>query len=146
VSSLAAYTACPGLAPYNASKAAVELFANALRLEVSHLGVDVGSAHMSWIDTAMVLDSKADLSTFGEMLTKLPYPLNRTTSVHKCGQAFVKGIERRKRRINSPAWVGAVRWLRPTLSTRIGEAPVLHFVPDLLPRMDAEVAALDKRS
>ncbi|MCV7400979.1 SDR family oxidoreductase [Mycobacterium fragae] len=145
VSSLAAYAACPGLSPYNASKAAVELFANALRLEVSHLGVDVGSAHMSWIDTAMVLDSKADLSTFGEMLTKLPHPLNRTTSVHKCGQAFVKGIERRKRRINCPAWVGAVRWLKPTLATRVGEAPVLRFVPDLLPRMDAEVAALDKR-
>lgn len=144
VSSLAAYAACPGLAPYNASKAAVELFANALRLEVSHLGVDVGSAHMSWIDTAMVLDSKADLSTFSEMLTKLPYPLNRTTSVHKCGQAFVKGIERRKRRINCPAWVGAVRWLKPSLATRIGEAPVLRFVPDLLPRMDAEVAALGR--
>src|SRR5689334_3419903 len=34
VSSLAAFTAAPGLAPYNASKAAVEQFANALRLEV----------------------------------------------------------------------------------------------------------------
>jgi NADP-dependent 3-hydroxy acid dehydrogenase YdfG len=37
VSSLAAYAAAPGLAPYNASKAAVEHFANALRLEVAHL-------------------------------------------------------------------------------------------------------------
>jgi NAD(P)-dependent dehydrogenase (short-subunit alcohol dehydrogenase family) len=144
VSSLAAYAACPGLAPYNASKAAVEHFANALRLEVSHLGVDVGSAHMSWIDTAMVEDSKADLTTFTEMLSKLPYPLNRTTSVQRCGQAFVKGIERRKRRINSPRWVGAARWLKPTLSARIGESPVLRFVPDLLPRMDAEVAALGR--
>lgn len=144
VSSLAAYAAAPGLAPYNASKAAVEHFANALRLEVAHLGVDVGSAHMSWIDTPMVQDSKADLSTFTEMLAKLPYPLNRTTSVQKCGRAFVKGIEGRKRRINSPGWVGLVRWLRPVLSTRIGEAPVRRFVPDLLPRMDAEVAALGR--
>jgi NAD(P)-dependent dehydrogenase (short-subunit alcohol dehydrogenase family) len=144
VSSLAAYAAAPGLAPYNASKAAVEQFANALRLEVAHLGVDVGSAHMSWIDTAMVQDSKADLSTFTEMLAKLPYPLNRTTSVQKCGRAFVKGIEGRKRRINSPGWVGPVRWLRPVLSTRLGEAPVRRFVPELLPRMDAEVAALGR--
>ncbi|BBY09039.1 SDR family oxidoreductase [Mycobacterium noviomagense] len=144
VSSLAAYAAPAGLAPYCASKAAVEHFANALRLEVAHLGVDVGSAHMSWIDTAMVQDTEADLSTFAEMISKLPYPMNRTTSVHKCARAFVKGIERRKRRINCPPWVGAIRWLRPVLSTPVGEAPVRRLVPDVLPRMDAEVAALGR--
>lgn len=144
VSSLAAYAAAPGLAPYNASKAAVEQFANALRLEVAHRGVDVGSAHMSWIDTAMVADTKADLSTFTEMLARLPYPLNRTTSVHECGRAFVAGIEGRKRRVYSPAWVGLARWLKPLMSSRLGELPVLSLVPDLLPRMDAEVAALGR--
>jgi NAD(P)-dependent dehydrogenase (short-subunit alcohol dehydrogenase family) len=144
VSSLAAYAAAPGMAPYNASKAAVEMFANALRLEVAHLGVDVGSAHMSWIDTALVRDTKTDLSTFTEMLSKLPYPLNRTTSVHKCARAFVSGIERRKRRIYCPAWVGLACWLKPMMSTRAGESSVRRFVPDLLPRMDAEVAALGR--
>ncbi|MDP9167512.1 MAG: SDR family NAD(P)-dependent oxidoreductase, partial [Actinomycetota bacterium] len=144
VSSLAAFTAAPGLAPYNASKAAVEQFANALRLEVTHLGVDVGSAHMSWVDTAMVRDTKTDLSTFGEMLSKLPYPVNVTTSVEKCGAAFVEGIEGRKTRVYCPRWVGVMRWLRPVLSTRVGEAPILRSVPDLLPRMDAEVAALGR--
>ena len=58
VSSLAAFAAAPGMAPYDASKAGVEHFANALRLEVARLGVDVGSAHMSWIDTPLVRDSK----------------------------------------------------------------------------------------
>jgi NAD(P)-dependent dehydrogenase (short-subunit alcohol dehydrogenase family) len=144
VSSLAAFTAAPGLAPYNASKAAVEQFANALRLESSFRGVAVGSAHMSWIDTAMVRDTKADLSTFAEMLTKLPFPLNVTTSVDKCAAAFIKGIENRSTRVYCPSWVGVVRWLRPLLSTRFGEAPVQRFVPDLLPRMDAEVAALGR--
>jgi NAD(P)-dependent dehydrogenase (short-subunit alcohol dehydrogenase family) len=144
VSSLAAYAAAPGLAPYNASKAAVEQFANALRLEVAHRGVDVGSAHMSWIDTAMVRDSKADMSTFGEMLSRLPGPLSNTTSVAKCGEAFVKGIEGRRTRVNCPGWVGLVRWLRPILSTRLGEQPVRAIVPDILPRMDAEVAALGR--
>lgn len=146
VSSLAAYAAAPGLAPYNASKAAVEQFANALRLEVSHHGVAVGSAHMGWIDTAMVNDSKADLSTFGEMLSKLPPPLSSTTSVQACGKAFVTGIEKRASRIYCPGWVAAFRWLKPILSTRLGELPVLRFVPDLLPRMDAEVAALGRSS
>lgn len=144
VSSLAAYAAAPGLAPYNASKAAVEQFANALRLEVAHRGVDVGSAHMSWIDTAMVRDTKADLSTFAEMLSRLPYPLNTTTSVQACGRAFVNGIEGRKSRVYCPGWVGAVRWLKPLLSTRLGEIPVRAIVPDILPRMDAEVVALGR--
>ena len=65
VSSLAAYAAGAGHgARTTPRKAGVEHFANALRLEVAHQGVDVGSAHMSWIDTPMVQDSKADLTTF----------------------------------------------------------------------------------
>src|ERR1700757_2698657 len=39
VSSAAAFAAVPGLAPYNTAKAGVEHFANALRLEVAHMGV-----------------------------------------------------------------------------------------------------------
>lgn len=144
VSSLAAYAAAPGLAPYNSAKAAVEHLANALRLEVGFRGVAVGSAHMSWIDTPMVRDTKVDLPTFTEMLSRLPFPLNRTTSVEACGAAFVAGIEKRRRQINCPRWVGALRWLKPVLSTAVGEGPVRRFVPDLLPRMDAEVAALGR--
>ena len=144
VSSGAAYLAFPGLAPYNASKAGVEHFANALRLEVAHLGVDVGSAHMSWIDTPLVRESKADLSTVREMLASLPGPLAKTTSVEKCGDAFVKGIEARKRRINCPGWVEVLRWIRPLLATRMVEAQTAKTASELLPKMDAEVAALGR--
>jgi NAD(P)-dependent dehydrogenase (short-subunit alcohol dehydrogenase family) len=144
VSSLAAYAAAPGLAPYNAAKAGVEHFANALRLEVAHRGVAVGSAHMSWIDTPLVREGKKDLSTFDEMLSNLPGPLGKTTSVEACGESFIKGIEGRKRHIDCPGWVGLIRWLRPLLATPLGELQTLRFVPDLLPRMDAEVAALGR--
>jgi len=144
VSSGAAYLALPGLAPYNAAKAAVEHFANALRLEVARLGVDVGSAHMSWIDTPLVRESKADLSTVREMLASLPGPLAKTTSVEKCGDAFVKGIEARKRRINCPGWVEVLRWIRPLLATRMVEAQTAKTASELLPKMDAEVAALGR--
>ena len=144
VSSVAAYLALPGLAPYNAAKAGVEHFANALRLEVARLGVDVGSAHMSWIDTPLVRESKADLSTVGEMLASLPGPLAKTTSVEKCGDAFVKGIEARKRRINCPGWVEVLRWIRPLLATRMVEAQAAKTASELLPKMDAEVAALGR--
>jgi hypothetical protein len=144
VSSLAAYTAAPGLAAYNASKAGVEILANALRLEVAHRGVSVGSAHMSWIDTALVRDTKADLPSFGEMLTKLPWPLNKTTTVDKCADAFVKGIEGRRSRVYCPPWVGVFRWLKPVMSTTVGELPIRKTTAELLPQMDAEVAALGR--
>ncbi len=124
VSSLAAYAPAPGLAPYNAAKAAVEQFASALRLEVGYRGVDVGSAHMSWIDTPLVRDSRADMPTFAEFVTKLPFPLNKTTSVEACGRAFVSGIEKRRRHVNCPGWVGALRWLKPVLSSVVGDRQV----------------------
>ncbi|MFG1931981.1 SDR family oxidoreductase [Mycobacterium sp. NPDC048908] len=144
VSSLAAFAAAPGMAPYDAAKAAVEHFATSLRLELAHLGVDVGSAHMSWIDTPLVRDTKADVPAFRKMLDSLPGPLGKTTSVEKCGEAFVAGIEGRRRHIYVPGWVVLLRWLKPLLSTRIGEAPTLKVAPALLPQMDAEVAALGR--
>jgi len=142
VSSLAAFAAAPGMASYDASKAGVEHFANSLRLELAHRGVDVGSAHMSWIDTPLVRESK-ELSTFQEMLAKLPGPLKKTTSVQEC-EAFIKGIEGRKSRIYCPSWVGLTRWMRPLIATPVGERDIRKFTPDLLPRMDAEAAALGR--
>jgi NAD(P)-dependent dehydrogenase (short-subunit alcohol dehydrogenase family) len=144
VSSLAAFAASPGLAPYDMSKAGNEHLANALRLEVGHLGVGIGSAHMSWIDTALVRDGKADLPSFGQVLAALPWPLNKTTSVNKCAEAFVKGIEGRKDRVYCPRWVRLFRWLKPVLSTRLGELPVGKSFAELVPQMDAEVAALGR--
>lgn len=143
VSSLAAYAAAPGLAAYNASKAGIEILANALRLEVAHHGVGVGSAHMSWIDTALVRDTKADLPSFAELLARLPWPLNKTTTVDKCADAFISGIEGRRSRIYCPPWVGAFRWLKPA-STAVGELLMRKTTAELLPRMDAEVAALGR--
>ncbi len=74
----------------------------------------------------------------------LPGPLGKTTSVEKCGDAFVKGIEGRKRRINCPGWVGLLRWIRPLLATRMVEAQTAKTARELLPKMDAEVAALGR--
>ncbi|MFL6174825.1 MAG: SDR family oxidoreductase [Marmoricola sp.] len=144
VSSLAAFAAAPGLAPYNASKAGVEHFANALRLEVHHLGVDVGVAHMSWIDTPLVQDAKADLKSFRELIEGLPSPLNRTTSVDACVRAFVKGIEGRRRRVYCPGWVGMIRARRNLISSSLGDRTTLKRVPQLLSQMDEEVRQLGR--
>ncbi|WP_182377194.1 SDR family oxidoreductase [Nocardioides sp. WS12] len=144
VSSLAAFAASPGLAAYNASKAGVEHFANALRLEVAHKGIAVGCAHMSWIDTPLVQDAKADLPTFKEMISKLPPPINRTTSVDACVKAFVKGIDKRARHVYCPGWVRGIGLNRNVMNSAVGARPILKLVPDLLPRMDAEVRALGR--
>ena len=144
VSSMAAFTSAPGGAAYHASKAGAEYFANTLRLEVAHLGVDVGSAHMSWIDTPLMQDAKSDLSSLHELLSRLPGPLGKTTTVDKCGAAFVKGIEGRKSRIYCPDWVGLSRWLRPLVATPVAERDLRKAAPELLPKLDAEVAALGR--
>jgi NAD(P)-dependent dehydrogenase (short-subunit alcohol dehydrogenase family) len=144
VSSLAAYAASPGLVAYHASKAGAEHFANALRPEVGYLGVKVGSAHMSWIDTPLVQDAKNDLSAFRTMLQRLPGPLGNTTSVEACADAFVKGIEKRRTRISVPGWVNAIRWLKPALTTPIGERETARHAPEIVPLMDQEVLALGR--
>lgn len=144
VSSLAAFAPAPGLAAYNASKAGVEHFANALRLEVTYQGVGVGSAHMSWIDTPLVQDAKKDLSAFREMLDTLPGPLKKTTSVDACVDALVKGLAERKRRVNVPGWVGPIGWFKAVVTSAVGERSTLAHVSRILPLMDAEVAKLGR--
>lgn len=144
VSSLAAFAPAPGLVAYNASKAGVEHLANALRLEVAHHGVMVGTAHPSWIDTPLVQDAKRDLSAFDELIRRLPGPLKKTTDVDTCVRAFVKGLERRSRRVYVPGWVGAIAQARMLLTTPVGERETLKLVPTLLPRMDEEVARLGR--
>ncbi|KAA1430844.1 SDR family NAD(P)-dependent oxidoreductase, partial [Mycolicibacter arupensis] len=144
VSSLAAFSPLAGMASYDAAKAGVEHFASALRQEVAYQGVEVGSAHMGWIDTPLVRDTKADLGAFDDMMATLPWPLNKTTSVDKCVDAFVKGIEGRSRRVYCPRWVGAFRWLKPVLTLRPVERTLIKGAATIVPRMDAEVAALGR--
>src|ERR671935_126652 len=54
VASVAAAAHAPAMSAYCASKAGVEAFADCLRQEVRHLGVDVGVAYFSWIATDLV--------------------------------------------------------------------------------------------
>ena len=143
VSSLAAFVPAPGMAAYNASKAGVEHFANALRVEVAHRGVDVGCAHMSWIDTPLVRDARQDLQTFDEMIKEFPPPLNRTSPVETCVAAFVDAIETRSRAVFVPKWVAGIGKARE-VARRVSERQTMQRVPEMLPRMDAEVSRLGR--
>jgi NAD(P)-dependent dehydrogenase (short-subunit alcohol dehydrogenase family) len=144
VSSMAAFTPAPGLAAYNASKAGVEHFANALRLEVAHQGVAVGCAHMSWIDTPLVQDAKKDLSAFRMLVESLPYPLSKTSTVDVCVDAFVKGVEKRSRHVYAPGWVGALASGRNLATSRLTDLAMRKHTPTLLPLMDEEVRRLGR--
>jgi NAD(P)-dependent dehydrogenase (short-subunit alcohol dehydrogenase family) len=144
VSSAAAFTALPGMAPYCASKAGVEHFANALRLEVAHKGVAVGSLHPSWIDTDLVRDQKAELSVFAEALDALPWPMGETTSLDECAAAVVDGIERRRRRIYVPRTVGLVQNLRALVNSAVGDVPIRRRARVMVPRLESEVQGLGR--
>jgi NAD(P)-dependent dehydrogenase (short-subunit alcohol dehydrogenase family) len=120
VASVAAIGHAPGLAAYVASKAGVEAFADSLRIEVKYLGVDVGVAYYSWIDTDMVRGGD-DRRDFGQLRGRLTGPLAKTYPVSKAGEATVRGIERRARHVAFPGWIKAMilgRGLSPFLIER----------------------------
>jgi len=141
IASAASFTVLPGMAAYSASKAGVEAFGNALRLEVAHKGVKVGLVHPSWIDTDLVRDQKRESETFNEMLGELPWPMGSTTSVDECVTAIVGAIERRKRKVFVPRPVGVVSALRSVVLGPVGSLPIQRKAKEAVPRLEAEVAA-----
>jgi NAD(P)-dependent dehydrogenase (short-subunit alcohol dehydrogenase family) len=144
VASAASFTVLPGMAAYAASKAGVEQFANALSLEVAHKGVEVGSAHPSWIDTDMVRDQQADVKTFADALEELPWPMNSTTSVQDCADALVDGVARRRRRIYIPRSLAIVQALRSLFTGRIAELVIRRRARTLVPELEAEITRLGR--
>lgn len=144
VASLASFTVLPGMAAYCASKAGAEAFANALRLEVAHKGVRVGSAHPGWIDTDLVRNIADDLKTFTEARSKLPGPLGGTTSVEDCAEAFANGIARRKRRVYVPRSLLVFSLLRTLTISPVGDLVIRREAKTMVPAMEAEVRALGR--
>ncbi len=144
VSSAAAFAALPGMAAYCASKAGVEHFGTAIRLELAHRGVAVGTAHPSWVDTDLVREARADLPAFESALTKLPWPMRRTTSVTECAEAFVRAIERRSRRVYVPRAVGAVQAVRSLLVSPLADRLVGRTARVTVPLIEEQARALGR--
>ncbi|MGH3520439.1 MAG: SDR family oxidoreductase [Haloechinothrix sp.] len=144
VASLASFTPLGGLSAYTASKAGAESFTRALKMEVAHLGVDVGSAHPSWIDTDMVRGAEHDLPAFKELRGKLPWPANSTTTVRDCGRAFAEGIEKRAARVYVPRSIAVASAVRASISSPIGDFVTRRMAGKLVPRLEDEVRALGR--
>ncbi|MFS8098297.1 SDR family oxidoreductase [Lentzea alba] len=111
VSSLAAIVHIPGNAAYSAAKAGCEAFADSLRAEVRHLGVDVGTAYFSWISTDMV-NSADQHPVFGKLRKGMPGLAGKKYPVRDVGKAVVRGVEKRSRAVHVPGWVGALKYFR----------------------------------
>ena len=145
ISSAAAFTVLPGMSAYCASKAGVERFGDALRLEVAHRGVTVASAHPTWIDTDMVRDTEAALPTFKADRSQLPGPLGAYTSVEACAEALVENLETRGRRVFVPRSVGTVSALRQVVTGAVAEKLAMRASATRVPQLEQDIAALDGR-
>jgi NAD(P)-dependent dehydrogenase (short-subunit alcohol dehydrogenase family) len=141
VSSAAAFAAMPGMAAYCAAKAGVEQFGNVLRQELVHKKVAVGVAHPCWIDTDMVREQKRQTPTFEEILDKLPGPLGSYTSVEACAEAFVDGIERRRRKIFVPRSLARVALVRSVILSGVGDLPVRLQSKRYMAQLEREMVA-----
>jgi NAD(P)-dependent dehydrogenase (short-subunit alcohol dehydrogenase family) len=130
VSSVVAIVQAPGLGGYAPSKAAVEAFANVLRVEAGVLGVDVGTAYFSLIDTEMLRGFDRS-PVGGELHRRLPPPLGRTFGVDGAADAIVRGVEHHSRRVVWP-W-----WLALALPLRGIAQPLLDvYLRRLMPELD----------
>jgi NAD(P)-dependent dehydrogenase (short-subunit alcohol dehydrogenase family) len=111
VASLAAAAHAPVMSAYSASKAGIEAFADSLRGEVAHHGVDVGVAYFSWIATDMVAGSDATVAA-GMLRGRMRGPLAKTYPLSVAIDAVEKGIETRAMRVVAPGWARGLLALR----------------------------------
>lgn len=139
VSSAAAFSPMPGMSAYASSKAAVEQFANVLRLEMLPHGVDVGSAHMLWVDTDMVRDVQHDLASFRETLAKLPYPFGVVSTLESCTTAFIQACDARARRAFVPGALGVISALRQLVNSAVMQRLMLPKMAPMLTNAEAEM-------
>jgi NAD(P)-dependent dehydrogenase (short-subunit alcohol dehydrogenase family) len=137
--SMATFAHPPGMSAYAATKAGVEALCNSLRIEVAHLGVDVGSIHPTWIATEMVGEGDRELGAFEILRRSMRPPFRKTYPVQHAARDIAKGFESRSRRICTPGFVRAVHVLRAALTTRAAEHDLRRAAPEIDRSFAAEV-------
>jgi NAD(P)-dependent dehydrogenase (short-subunit alcohol dehydrogenase family) len=114
VSSASALLHTPMMAAYTASKAGVEAFADALRVEIAHTGARVGVAYFSFIDTDMVRRG-FDRTSAREGQERLRGPFSRWAPLSEAGAAIEEGVARRARHVVVPRYLRAAIYARSVL-------------------------------
>ena len=144
--SLAAIAHGPPLSHYSATKAGVEAFGNAVRMEFRHKGVDVGVAYFGFIDTPMVQRGKSDpiLAKFEQ--ESGPNFVGKAYPVSGAGAAVVSGMEDRARRVMYPRFIRpmyALRSLMPRVLERAAKPDLLARLIDELDQRDLQTPERD---
>lgn len=111
ISSMSAVVHLPLMGPYTMSKAGVEAFADALRMEVAHTGTKVGVAYFSFIDTDMVRDSFAHPAAAASRKGQ-PGFVTRPIPLSEAIDAIDRAISGRLRITYAPRWSGVMIKLR----------------------------------
>lgn len=102
VASIYAFFNGLGAAPYAMSKAGVEQFGRALRVELAQHGASAGVAYFGFIDTAMVhqaIDADPSIDRVGDSLPKF---FQKRLPPSDAGKGIVDGIARRAPRTIRP--------------------------------------------
>jgi NAD(P)-dependent dehydrogenase (short-subunit alcohol dehydrogenase family) len=134
--SLAAILHGPPLSHYSATKAGVEAFGDAVRMEYRHKGVDVGVAYFGFIDTPMVQRGKSDpiLAKFeaenGQHFIGKTYPLSGAVS------AVINGLENRSRRVMYPRFIRPLYALRSLMPRLLDRAVKPEMIGRLIDELD----------
>ncbi len=113
-SSLGAAINLPLMGAYSLSKAAIEVYANTLRIELKGTGIRVGTAFYAQLDTAMTkgFDSAAAKIILGRRYLQV---LHRVAPLQPAIDAIIKGIELRLAVIVSPRRTRVIRLFRAPL-------------------------------
>ncbi|MGI8557341.1 MAG: short-chain dehydrogenase/reductase [Solirubrobacteraceae bacterium] len=140
ISSVYAFVNGVGAAPYAMSKAAVEQFGRALRVELKQHGAGASVAYFGFIDTEMV-HRALDADPLGEaMMGLLPAPLRKRLKPAAAGTAIAAGIERRQARIIRPRRWAVLSVLRGILNPLLDAQMARHA------QTQALAAQLDARA
>ena len=139
IASVYAFQNGAGAIPYAMSKAAVEQFGRALRMELVQHGASASVAYFGFIDTEMVHKGIDEDPIFDSALETVPKVLRKRLHPSVAGEAIVSGIEKRAPRIIRPR-----RWV--VLSTLRGIInPLLDKQMERDARMQAISRELDSR-
>jgi NAD(P)-dependent dehydrogenase (short-subunit alcohol dehydrogenase family) len=111
IASLSAVSHAPLMSAYTASKAGVEAFTDALRVETAPTGARVGCAYFGFIDTDLVRGSFAQPSNQA-MLKMLPGVIAKPARLSEAIDAIEQGVERRSSKVWAPRFVGPLLILR----------------------------------
>ncbi len=125
IASLAAISHAPLMSAYTASKAGVEAFTDALRVETAPTGARVGCAYFGFIDTDIVRGSFAQPSNQA-MLKMLPGPIAKPAPLSQAIDAIEKGVERRSSKVWAPRFVGPLMLIRG-IAQPISELRMIKF-------------------